>query len=122
VPLEPRGKPRSATRVDEGKAVLCRACRAEIASARDRIALGDGSPHTFVNPHGFVFRLVGFADAPGCVELGRPSRHFSWFPGCAWQVALCRTCEAHLGWRFSGVDTFWGLIEDRIDAAGADPG
>ncbi len=40
----------------------------------------------------------------------------SWFPGYAWTLMYCKTCEdAHIGWRFTAVDedmvpaVFWAL-------------
>ena len=56
------------------------------------------------------------AEAAGCSEVSDPSSYWSWFPGCSWQVSLCRRCSAHLGWRFSGAARFYGLIVDRLTA------
>lgn len=96
---------------------MCRRCGAAIAHEDDRIVVGESELHTFVNPDGAVFRLTCFALAPGCVEVGEPTKHWTWFPGHAWQVAVCRACRTHLGWRFSGPDVFWGVIDDRIARA-----
>lgn len=121
MPLDPKSREHSSNELEEQerRAVVCRRCGASVAREEDRIEIGDSSLHTFVNPHGMVFRVTCFADAHGCVETGAPTLHYSWFPGCAWQVALCRACQTHLGWRFSGDDEFWGLIDDRV---GSGPG
>ncbi|TMB09656.1 MAG: hypothetical protein E6J65_28725 [Deltaproteobacteria bacterium] len=58
--------------------------------------------------------IAGFSEAPGCAEVSSPSPYWSWFPGCAWQVSVCRSCSAHLGWRFTGADRFYGLIVGRL--------
>ena len=40
---------------------------------------------------------------------------FSWFPGYAWMVGVCRGCGEHLGWLFVSADSrFHGLIADRL--------
>lgn len=77
----------------------------------------DGSHvHAFFNPHGHLFELGVFATAPGARPLGRPSLDFTWFAGCAWRVAECRGCGAHLGWEYrdQAGGTFFGLILDRL--------
>ena len=76
-----------------------------------RVARG---PKIRVNPSGVDFHVGCFEPAPGCITEGAPTLYWTWFPGCAWQLALCRACHAHLGWRFTGEQTFWGLILDRL--------
>jgi hypothetical protein len=89
--------------------VVCAACEAEVARVDDRVTIGAGDLHTFVNPQGQVFELVCFERAAGAVACGRASREFSWFPGHAWRFALCRACGRQLGWHFEGPAVFWGL-------------
>ena len=71
-----------------------------------------------MNPEGTVFVIGCFAQAPGCVAIGAPMLEWTWFPGCRWQVALCRACGEHLGWRYTGADTFHGLILERLRPCG----
>lgn len=55
--------------------------------------------------------------------LGTPCLRFSWFPGYAWQIAVCSQCNGHLGWKFMANPTagtnlvpksFYGLSGGRI--------
>ncbi len=94
----------------------CAACRGRIAPERARTAVNGSHEHAFLNPSGLRFVVGCFAAAPGTVPEGERSTVWTWFPGHAWQIALCRTCGVHVGWSFhapSGA-SFWGLIGDRI--------
>lgn len=93
----------------------CAACGHPITSTDARVERAGSSGHTFVNPSGIVFRISCFAAAPGAAVVGPRSTEWTWFPGYAWQVQLCRGCHAHVGWRFSSADDrFSGLIDDRL--------
>jgi hypothetical protein len=85
-----------------------------VTSQAARIAVGGGHRHVFFNPSGAVFEVGCFSMAPGCGTVGAPTTEFTWFAGHAWQVAVCRACRAHLGWRYAAVgapgEAFWGLI------------
>ena len=94
----------------------CAACGAEVARDRDRVPLDGAETRGFTNPDGVEYLIGGFGEAPGCTEVSGPSAYWTWFPGCAWQVSVCRGCGAHLGWRFSGAARFHGLIIDRLTA------
>jgi hypothetical protein len=97
------------------RALLCRSCRWRVTSRAAAISMGGSHAHSFVNPHAIEFRIGCFADAPGCVGRGDESDYWTWFPGFQWQVALCRHCREHLGWRFRSPDaSFFGLILDRL--------
>ena len=102
----------AAGRVDEDDPIRCRRCREALAPRSARIEL---SPDTFVSPEGLVFELLGVRVAPGCTAVGTPTHSWTWFPGCAWQVALCRGCGAQVGWTYSGASTFAGLIRARVE-------
>jgi hypothetical protein len=41
---------------------------------------------------------------------------WSWFPGRAWQIALCKRCGVHVGWSFHAGEAapFHALVRDRI--------
>ena len=101
----------------ESPALLCRQCLAFIARPEDRIAVDGAHHHTFANPHGIVFEIGCFQQAPGCAAAGAPTDEFTWFAGHRWQVAVCGACLTHLGWRFTGINTgggFFGLILDQL--------
>lgn len=100
------------------EALVCAACGHAITSARERIEVHGAHEHRRVNEHGFDFHLGCFARAPGCFEEGAPTLRWTWFPGSAWQVAGCRGCGAHLGWRFSGEADFHGLVLARLRSTG----
>jgi len=98
-----------------GARIVCRACRHRVTSAGARREVNGAHRHVFFNPGGFVFDLACFAAAPGVSLTGNPSTEFTWFPGYAWRIALCGGCYEHLGWRYQGEGTFFGLIWDRLD-------
>ncbi len=98
------------------RALVCLQCGAAIASPEARIEVKGAHEHAFFNPHGVIFRIGCFNEAPGCAPVGQASAEFSWFPGRLWRVAHCRGCQAHLGWSFLCADApaFYGLILDRL--------
>lgn len=106
---------------DEGEGgdiLVCRACGHKVAKTGARMADEDGGRRVFCNPHGLVFEVILVKTAPGCVCAGPAVSEFSWFPGYAWRIALCRGCAAHLGWRFEGESVFFGLIESALEEIG----
>jgi hypothetical protein len=96
--------------------ILCRECLYPITREEERREMGGAPQHTFANPAGIVFTIGCFRTAQGCVPVGPSSDEFTWFPGFAWQVGVCRGCLAHLGWLFSAPSgaAFWGLILDHL--------
>jgi hypothetical protein len=94
----------------------CASCGNEVARDRDRVPVDGASTRAYVNPDSAEYVIAGFADAQGCAEVSGPSSYWTWFPGCAWQVSVCRSCGVHLGWRFTGAARFHGLIVDRLTA------
>lgn len=109
----PRGDSDSETTLD--RKLVCALCRAVVTSKAERIAVGDAHEHTRANLGSWVHRFGCFARAPGCSAIGEPSVENAWFPGAAWQIALCTACGDHLGWRFSGSDgVFWGLLVAKL--------
>jgi hypothetical protein len=92
----------------------CAHCSHVVAPIAARVEMNGAHRHTFCNPAGHVFDLGCFTEAPGCTAIGEASEFFSWFPGYAWRVGVCRGCTAHLGWAYGGRPDFWGLIVDRL--------
>lgn len=96
--------------------VLCRRCGHVVTDASLRTDV-DGQPtHARLNPVGVLFVFDCYRDAPGCLVDGPPTMAATWFPGCAWEFAHCGRCGTHLGWRFSGALTFFGLVSERLAA------
>ena len=92
----------------------CHACGHVITSEAARRQVNGAHEHEGTNPAGYRFRFGCFSQAPGCACMGQPSEAHSWFTGCMWRLAVCAACGEHLGWRFSGVDDFFGFILDRL--------
>ncbi len=93
----------------------CAECQYPITRKIDRIEMNERHQHVFANPHGHIFQIACFAQAPGCVAIGAETSQFSWFPGYTWQIALCGQCLTLLGWAFrSGEAQFFGLIIDKL--------
>jgi len=98
--------------------LLCAACNARVTRQSWRRAVKGSDTHVFCNPAGLVFELGCFSAAPGALALGPVSTEFTWFAGCAWQIAVCRACTTHLGWRYASLAAveqgFYGLILDAL--------
>ena len=119
----PRPEKRDEPGAGVGRALVCAECLHAVTSTSARIRVSGGDSHTFANPHGFVFHVACYAVAPGCAAVTEASTDFSWFPGYAWQVAVCRGCGTHLGWLFRSADShFHALIVDRLaETEGSSP-
>ena len=113
---EPGAGPSDEKALQEDAYILCRDCQHPITRPAERISLQGQHRHTFANPHGIVYDIGCFRNAPGCGAIGPASDEFTWFSGYHWRVCVCAACLAHLGWRFAstGGDTFYGLIMDRL--------
>lgn len=100
------------------RVLVCSVCRHRITDQDLRCAIGGSHDHRFFNPHGIVFHIGCFKDAPGCVTEGESSAEFTWFKGYLWRIANCRGCQVHLGWRFSSDGGgFYGLVLNRLATA-----
>lgn len=98
--------------------IRCKACGRSITHERDRFTVQGAHQHTFANPHGLVFEIGCFRQAPGCVQSGPLQAEFTWFPGYQWAVLICAGCGMHLGWAFvSAGSRFSGLILARLVSA-----
>jgi hypothetical protein len=95
--------------------ITCVRCGGGITQEKARIAINGAHVHTFKNPSSIDYTIGCFRDAHGCLGIGERSMVWTWFPGFAWQAALCARCGAHLGWTFEGdAARFWGLILERL--------
>jgi hypothetical protein len=93
---------------------LCLKCSKKITTDKDRFLYNDQSEFQFTNPEGYVFDIITFSSADGCREQGKPTMEFTWFPQHSWSFALCSRCGLHLGWKYSGEFSFYGLIRARL--------
>jgi hypothetical protein len=101
----------------------CRLCGSVVTREEESIAVDGRRVHRRTNPAGFEFEFGCFRAAPGARSEGSPTLEHTWFPGCTWVFALCRTCHAQLGWRFEGGESyFFALILARLIANGGDRG
>lgn len=96
------------------EALFCVRCGTLVTRGRWRIRMNGAHEHVVFNPAGVVFRLFCFSEAPGLAPLGTPSTAFTWFKGFAWRVGVCRDCRAHLGWRYDGAGSFFGIIGEAV--------
>jgi hypothetical protein len=104
------------------KRLFCAACRHPITHQDERIPVGGSHEHTCTNPAGYTFRIGCFHEAGGCIAAGEATMEHTWLSGYSWQVALCASCERHLGWRFqASADYFHGLIVDRLSSVAGAP-
>ncbi len=95
--------------------LVCAACGHFVTLPRERISIEGSHEHEFMNPAGLRFRIRCFRTAPGAAEVGEISPVWTWFPGFAWQVAICRRCTTHLGWAYvRDEQRFYGLIDERL--------
>lgn len=106
-------------RDEQERVIRCAACGARVTKEAFRITMNGAHEHEFMNPSGIRFVIQCFSAASGCVAEGERSTVWSWFPGFAWEIALCRGCGAHLGWSFhslesQGTRTFYGLVKERL--------
>jgi hypothetical protein len=96
---------------EEQKAVRCKNCGYDITSPSLAIQPHE---HTFRNPAGYSFHVLRYSDAEGAADVGECTTEASWFAGYAWSFALCRRCQTHLGWWYTGTGRFVGLIAQRL--------
>ena len=93
----------------------CVECSYPITRKSDRIVVSEKHLHVFANPHGFIYQIGCFGQAPGCITIGEESDQFPWFAGYTWQVSVCGQCLTVLGWSFrSGESRFYGLIVEKL--------
>ncbi len=94
---------------------VCKFCKTKITAPIFEIAVQEKHIHLCANPHGILFEVACFSKAWNYLPVGTPTLEFTWFPGYRWQIILCSSCLAHLGWEYSSpVQTFVGLIRPRL--------
>lgn len=112
---EPTPRDENATQAQSR--IYCVVCRTQLADTADAISVEGHHHHSFINPHGFMYRIRCFASVQNASVSGTPSSQFTWFHGFTWCTIECASCCHHVGWRFDGAaSTFFALILDRIVA------
>ncbi|PON67854.1 PUA-like domain containing protein [Parasponia andersonii] len=101
--------------------IRCRNCQAVIARRSDMLVMSsDGPLGAYVNPHGFVHEVMTLYRAFGLALIGPAVREYSWFPGYAWTITNCASCETQMGWLFSATNKnlkprlFWGIRSSQV--------
>jgi len=93
---------------------LCIICNKKITTDKDRFEFNKQSEFQFINPDRYLFDIITFSAADGCREHGKPAMEYTWFPGHSWSFAACSRCTSHLGWKYQGEFSFYGLIKSRL--------
>ena len=102
-----------AIHTESRRCLYCSVCLGFITESDSSLEIQGSHLHTCTNPAQLTYTIGCFRDAPGCNHLGEPIADHSWFTGYRWSLALCASCEKHLGWIFRGygpVYRFYGLI------------
>ncbi|KAK4786926.1 hypothetical protein SAY86_010759 [Trapa natans] len=101
--------------------IQCKICQTLIAKRSDMLVMSsDGPLGAYVNPYGHVHEVMTFYKANGLIRIGRPTREYSWFPGYAWTVINCSSCETPMGWLFTATNDklkpkmFWGIRSSQV--------
>lgn len=101
--------------------VRCKNCQTVIAKRSDMMVMSSEGPlGAYVNPHGFVHEIMTFKRATGLALIGRAVKEFSWFPGYAWTIVNCSTCESQMGWLFTATNrkleprSFWAVRSSQV--------
>ncbi len=117
--ITPEAEKNTEADTDIDDALYCAGCGHLLTRMRWAIDTGSHG-RVFINPAGRVFRIACFSEAPGTTAVGTPTDEHSWFPGYAWNFAVCLGCSRHLGWRFAAEASppvFFGLIKTALTAS-----
>ncbi|KAH7574286.1 hypothetical protein ACOSQ2_008672 [Xanthoceras sorbifolium] len=101
--------------------VRCKNCKTAIARRSDMLVMSsDGPLGAYVNPSGCVHEIMTLYKANGLALVDRARTEYSWFPGYAWTISSCGTCETHMGWLFTATNkklkpkSFWGIRSSQV--------
>ncbi|TYH61119.1 hypothetical protein ES332_D07G028100v1 [Gossypium tomentosum] len=101
--------------------VRCKICKTVIARRSDMLVMStDGPMGAYVNSYGYVHEVMTFRKAKGLVTSGRPHEEYSWFPGYAWTIINCASCDVQMGWLFTATNeklkpkSFWGIRSSQV--------
>ncbi|XP_062097892.1 uncharacterized protein LOC133803791 [Humulus lupulus] len=101
--------------------IRCRNCQTVIARRSDMLVMSrDGPLGAYVNPDGFVHEVITLYRANDLALMGSAMREYSWFPGYAWTITNCASCETQMGWLFTATNKnlkprlFWGIRSSQV--------
>ncbi|KAM7459344.1 hypothetical protein LguiA_036338 [Lonicera macranthoides] len=101
--------------------VRCKICQTVIGKRSDMLVMSNEGPlGAYVNPHGYVHEVMTLYKAVGLALIGSPVTEDSWFPGYAWTIVYCATCECQMGWRFTATNrklkprSFWAIRSSQV--------
>ncbi|KAJ6745644.1 PROTEIN CEREBLON [Salix koriyanagi] len=101
--------------------VQCKTCKTVIAQRSDMVVMSTEGPlGAYVNSHGYVHEIMTLQKANGLALIGRAIVEYSWFPGYAWTIAECASCETQVGWLFTATkkklkpQSFWGIRSSQV--------
>merc|ERR1712029_222734 len=90
-----------ATMIEKFNTLCCKHCDNTISKQSHIFSMSkDGPQGTYVNPGGAVHETLTLYKVQNTRTEGQPQTQFSWFPGYAWEMLICK-CNSHLGWRFT---------------------
>ena len=112
--LRPEADEKTQTQPQDKAAVVCKECNQLVTFPEQAITVAGKHEHTFRNPAGYSFHLLCYNQAPGALRAGEDTQEACWFAGYAWSFALCCNCHQHLGWYYTGPNSFAGLIATRV--------
>lgn len=101
--------------------IQCKICQIIIAKRSDMLVMSSEGPvGAYVNATGYVHEITTLYKANGLALTGPALTKYSWFPGYAWTIANCATCETHMGWLFTATNrklkpkSFWGIRNCQV--------
>lgn len=94
--------------------LCCAVCGVKIADNQQQAEIDGSHTHSKTNPDNQKFFIRCFNSVENCKVNGEKTSLNSWFAGCQWQFVHCRNCSTQLGWYFSGVSSFYALVEEQL--------
>ncbi|XP_065207678.1 protein cereblon [Planococcus citri] len=101
--------------------LLCVTCKTSVGYHSDIFSMSAEGPHgTYVNSFGYVHELITLKKVKNTYAQGPPETQYSWFPGYAWSILSCKSCQYHLGWKFTACSDnltpseFWGIKNSSV--------
>ncbi|KAJ8301385.1 hypothetical protein KUTeg_020372 [Tegillarca granosa] len=101
--------------------LCCKDCNVPISHKTEVFCMSvEGPLGAYVNPGGHIHETLTVYKVQNVDLIGRPTKEHSWFPGYAWTIAQCKSCNSHLGWRFTATkrnltpEKFYGITRASV--------